>query len=97
MFPNRARSDLEQRTRAPVESPCHADARKLLTDHNITVDGIVRVNPDSILYLGTAKRPFIAWLWRTADRKLEIAYEPGFPAEATPGLVPRHILQPEGD
>lgn len=97
MWPNRYADELQQRARAQqtaavVEPPVHADARSVLTSQNITVEEIVRVNPDSILYLGTSRRPFTAWLWRSDGGGLQVAYESGFAAVPTEGLVPRHTL-----
>lgn len=76
------------------EPAAHHNARMLLRQHGLTVTGIVRVEPDAILYLGVTRCPMTAWLHWTGAR-LDVTYEPGFPAWPTPGLEPSHILSRE--
>lgn len=68
------------------ESPVNRNARTLLRQRGIPVKQVVRVNSDSILYVTPAGAPMTAWLHYTGTR-LDLNYEPGFPAEPA-GWVP---------
>ena len=54
-------------------------ARKLLKKHGIKAKGVLRVDPDSILYIDEDEIAMTAWL-RYRARNLEIVVEPGFVA-----------------
>jgi hypothetical protein len=78
----------------PVHVPAvHRDAFALLRDRGIAVlgdaEGIVRVDPDSILYR-TEKQVMTAWLECEGMVTL-VATEPGMPIERTYAAVPRGI------
>jgi len=79
---------------ARVETGVHHNAAMLLRQRGITVTQVVRVNPDSILYLGSRKRPMTAWLTYDGAR-LDVRPQSGFPAFPLVGLIPEPLLSRE--
>lgn len=59
---------------------CFADAVALLEAHNLTVERVVSVDRDSILYLNKLERPRTCWLHRPEQGRLRVRMDPGFVA-----------------
>ena len=78
----------------PYQPPSHAHAAGMLRARGVTCQRVIAVATDSILYLGAGGTAMTAWLHRGKDKILEIRYEPGFPAEPSPGLKVTHTLYP---
>ena len=62
------------------------DARKLLDEHGLDPDTIIRVNPESILFVNKAGKVMTAWLKVTTHdtntgAAISVSAEPGFPCE----------------
>lgn len=65
-----------------VGHPEKANALLILHSQHIPAKNVVRVYPDSVLYLGADGAPCTAWLRRDpANFTLSIHVEAGFPAE----------------
>jgi hypothetical protein len=63
--------------------PAHRHAFEVLSGKNIEVEGIVQVNPDSVLFLGP-RGPRTAWLRHLSGGGLRVFVEEGFPCEPGP-------------
>lgn len=73
---------------APTVPSAHVHALHLLRSKGLRVKEVVRVDPDSILYLDARDQPMTAWVQSDeTGTKVEVRYEPGFPAEPTNGLI----------
>jgi hypothetical protein len=67
--------------------PAHKHAFELLTSRQIDVHAIVRVEPDSVLFLGPAG-PRTAWLLSSkAGGVLSVCVEDGFPCDPGPNVL----------
>lgn len=69
-----------------AESEVTRDAERLLDEHGLQFKEVVRVNPDSILYLSKAGSPMTAWVKVTPTQTntgtaISVSAEPGFPCE----------------
>lgn len=71
---------------ADAHPDLHQDAHNLLRQHGFGVTKIIRVNPESILYLSATGRPMTAWV-RAEGKKLTVRHEPGFCAWPRHGLL----------
>lgn len=73
----------------------NTDAAELLHKRGVIVTDIIRVDPDAILYRGSRGRAMTAWLGRDDCDQVTLAYEPGFPAYPSEGIVPCRSLARE--
>ena len=82
----------------PGESDVHAHARQQLTRVGIIVKQIIRVDPDSILFIGGKGFPMTAWLERNPQSgAMNIGYEQGFPAVRGDRVSTMHTVFPRDD
>lgn len=79
---------------------CHADAERLLRANGQSVDRILSVDHDSILFVSGFGAPRTAWLHASADGKnVTVKLEVGFKVDPPMGLHPQlePADQPESD